>query len=84
MPEDIMNVGSNLGKKFLGFVFKKFLEGKFGVKFPVFNVNEFFLALAEAKTFTRTGEAAYEFRICVSGEIDKSDLVKLLNKEESK
>ena len=55
-PEDIIQLDTGLGKGIIGFILKKFLEKKFGVKFVHFVVPEF-------KIFTRGGTTKYDFSI---------------------
>ena len=84
MPEDIMKLGSITSRTILGFILKKFLEGKFGVKFSSFDVNKCFIALNDSKTFTKSGNESYLFNIEVTGEIEKGYIMRLINKEINK
>lgn len=71
--EDIIQLDTGLGKGIIGFILKKFLEKKFGVKFADFEVPEF-------KIFTRGGWKNYEFNIKITGSIGKGELIELIRK----
>lgn len=72
-PEDIIQLDTGLGKGIIGFILKKFLEKKFGVKFVNFEVPEF-------KIFTRCSTTKYDFNIKITGSIDKGEIIRLIQK----
>lgn len=76
-PEDIMKIETGWGKGILGFVLKKFLEGKFGVKFEDFSVPQF-------KIYTSADGRNCNFHIEIKGEVNKADIIGLLKKGDNK
>lgn len=73
--EDIIQLDTGFGKGIIGFILKKFLEKKFGIKFADFKVSEF-------KIFTRGGTTKYDFNIKITGSIDKGEIISLVQKGE--
>lgn len=71
--EDIIQLDTGLGKGIIGFILKKFLEKKFGVKFADFEVPEF-------KIHTYGGSTKYDFSIKITGSIYKGDIIELIQK----
>lgn len=71
--EDIIQLDTVLGKGIIGFILKKFLEKKFGVKFADFNVPEF-------KIHTYGASTKYDFSIKIKGSISKGEIIKLIQK----
>ena len=71
--EDIIQLDTVFGKGIIGFILKKFLERKFGVKFEDFKVSEF-------KIFTRGGSKQYDFNIRITGSISKGEILSLIQK----
>lgn len=69
--EDIIQLDTGLGKGIIGFILKKFLEKKFGVKFADLNVTEF-------KIFTCGGSGNYDFKIRITGSIGKGEIIELI------
>lgn len=72
-PEDIIKLDTGFGKGLMGFILKKFLEKKFGVKFVDFEVPEF-------KIFTCTSATKYDFSIKIKGSIDKGEILRFIQK----
>lgn len=72
--EDIMKFETGWGKGILGFVLKKFLEGKFGVKFEDFTIQRFHISAP-------ADERNCKFYIAIDGEINKADIVRLMKGE---
>ena len=66
--EDIIKLDTVLGKGIIGFILKKFLEKKFGVKFEDLVVPEF-------KIFTRGASTKYDFNIRITGSISKGEIL---------
>lgn len=71
--EDIIRLDTGLGKGIMGFILKKFLEKKFGVKFMDFDVTELSI-------FTCGGSGNYDFKIGITGSIGKGELIELIQK----
>lgn len=71
--EDIVDLNTGLGKGIIGFILKKFLEKKFGVKFVDLNVTELSI-------FTCGGSRNYDFKIRITGSIGKGGLIELIQK----
>ena len=57
----------------MGFILKKFLEKKFGVKFESFEVPEFII-------HTCTTSKVYNFNIKITGSIGKGEIISLIQK----
>lgn len=72
-PEDIIQLDTGLGKGIIGFILKKFLEKKFGIKFSDFDVTELSI-------FTCGGSGNYDFKIRITGSIGKGEIIKLIQK----
>lgn len=72
-PEDIMKIETGWGRGILGFVLKKFLEGKFGVKFENFEVPVF-------RIYSSSCERNCKFNIAIQGEVNKADIIGLLQR----
>lgn len=70
-PEDIIQLDTGLGKGIIGFILKKFLEKKFGIKFADFEVPEF-------KIHTYGASKQYDFNIKITGSIYKGDILSLM------
>ena len=69
--EDMVKVETGFGRGVLGFVLKKILEGKFGVKFVDFEVSHFSIRRpADSKDI--------DFHISVCGQISKNYILKLI------
>lgn len=71
--EDIIQLGTGVGKGIIGFILKKFLERKFGVEFADFNVTELSI-------FTCGGSRNYDFKIRITGSINKGELIELIQR----
>ena len=69
--EDLVKVETGFGKGLLGFVFQKFLEGKFGVKFVNFSVHNFNVS-------SLADERNLHFDIAINGEISKGDVINII------
>lgn len=69
--EDIIQLDTGFGKGLIGFILKKFLERKFGVKFEDFKVSEF-------KIYTRGASTKYDFNIRITGSISKGEILSLI------
>lgn len=76
-PEDIINMsmGTEFGKGIIGFILKKFLEKKFGIKFEEF-------AIPELKIHTCTSSRYYRFSIGMKGLISKDEILKIVEGED--
>lgn len=73
--EDIIQLDTEFGKGIIGFILKKFLEKKFGVKFVDFEVPEF-------KIFTCGASTKYDFNIKITGSINKGEIIELMQERE--
>lgn len=69
--EDIIQLDTGFGKGLIGFILKKFLERKFGVKFEDFEVPEF-------KIHTYGASKQYDFNIKITGSIGKGEILSLI------
>lgn len=75
--EDIIQLDTGIGKGIIGFILKKFLEKKFGIKFADFEV-------PELKIHTYGASKQYDFNIKITGSIDKGEILRLIQKGNDK
>lgn len=73
--EDIVQVDTMFGKGLVGFVLKKFLEGKFGIKLG----NDF--TVPKLKIHSYGAGEKISFHIEVVGTVSKVDILKLIQGE---
>lgn len=73
--EDVMKFETGFGKGISEFIFKKILEGKFGVKFGKFDIKEFNIC-------SPVDGSKVAFNINVSFDLDKADIIRLIQKGE--
>lgn len=73
--EDIVKIKTGVGKTICGFILKKFLEGKFGIKFADFQVDKLYFERPADLEFTY-------FEICIHGKVITDDVVKLMTQKE--
>lgn len=73
--EDIVQVDTGFGKGIIGFILKKFLEKKFGIKFEEF-------AIPELKIHTYGASTCYRFDIEIKGMISKGEILKIVEGED--
>lgn len=73
--EDIVKIETGFGRGVLGFILKKILEGKFGVKFTDFEVSYF-----SARRPPDAGDV--DFHISVCGQIPTEHILKLIKGED--
>ena len=72
--EDIVKVETGFGRGILSFILKKFLEGKFGVKFTDFEISHF--------SARRPPDAKdVDFHISICGQIPTEHIIKLTKGE---
>lgn len=72
--EDIIQVDTGFGKGIIGFVLKKFMEKKFGIKFEEFTI-------PELKIHTYGASTCYRFDIEIKGMISKGEVLKIVEGE---
>ena len=69
--EDMVKVETGFGRGVLGFVLKKILEGKFGVKFVNFD-------LGKVVVYSPADGRDLSFDIRIQGLIAKNDIIKIV------
>ena len=69
--EDIIQVNTMFGKGIVGFILKRVLEKKFGIKFEEF-------AIPELKIHTYGAGLCYRFDIEIKGLISKGEVLKIV------
>lgn len=71
VPEDIVQVNTCFGQEIIGFILKKILEKKFGIKFEEFTI-------PELKIHTHAASTGYKFNIEIKGMISKGEVLKMV------
>lgn len=69
--EDIVQVNTSFGQGIIGFILKKILEKKCGIKFEEFTI-------PELKIHTYGASTCYRFDIEVRGMISKGEVLKIV------